>query len=103
MVNGYWFSSHDDAIKELNALKSILESDGFNIDRLKKEINTVDKCFDRIHKSAIVAYQCELPVTKDASFYAGKKMDKHSFARKMLGNFGEYLLDAVVNSNQKGH
>ena len=103
MVNGYWFSSHDEAVKELNAFKSILESDGFDIDRLKKEINTVDKCFDRIHKSAIVAYQCDLPVTKDASFYTGGRMSKHGFARKMLGNFGEYLLDAVVNSNQKGH
>jgi len=103
MVNGYWFSSHDEAVKELNAFKSILESDGFNLARLKKEVNTVDKCFDRIHKSAITAYQCDLPVTKDASFYVSGRMGKHAFARKMLGNFGEYLLDAVVNSNQKGH
>jgi len=103
MVNDYWFSSHDEAVKELNAFKSILEADGFNLDRLKKEVNTVDKCFDRIHKSAISAYQSDLPVTKDASFYVSGRMSKKSFARKMLGNFGEFLLDAVVNSNQKGH
>lgn len=103
MANTYWFSTHDEAVKELNAFKSILEADGFNLDRLKKEINTVDKCFDRIHKSAITAYQRDLPVTKDASFYVTGRMGKKAFARKMLGNFGEYLLDAVVNSKQKGH
>jgi len=103
MVNEPWFSSHDEAVKELNAFKAILEADGFDLARLKKEVNTVDKCFDRIHKSAIEAYQCDLPVTKDASFYVSGRMGKNSFARKMLGNFGEFLLDAVVNSNQKGH
>lgn len=103
MVNEFWFSSHDDSVKELNAIKSILEADGFDLARLKKEINTVDKCFDRIYKSAITAYKNDLPVTKDASFYVSGRMGKNSFARKMLGNIGEFLLDAVVNSNQKGH
>lgn len=103
MVNEFWFSSHDDSVKELNAIKSILEADGFDLTRLKKEINTVDKCFDRIYKSAITAYKRDLPVTKDASFYVSGRMGKNSFARKMLGNIGEFLLDGVVNSNQKGH
>ncbi len=103
MTNEFWFSTHKDSVKELQALKSILEADGFDLERLKKEINTVDKCFDRIYKSALSAYKRDMPVAKDASFYVTGRMGKNSFARKMLGNFGEFLLDAVVNSNQKGH
>lgn len=97
-----WFSNCPEARLEQEVLLAVLKYAGYDLGKLQKEVNNVDKLFSVIWESAIKAHKGHLPLSKHASFGSIGKNTAKNFARKCVGNIGEYLLDAVVNSKQQG-
>jgi hypothetical protein len=97
-----WFSKQPESVLEQEALVLILKNAGYSVDKLQSEVNTVDKLFSTVWNSALKAHKDGLTITKHSSFGDAKRNTAKNFARKMVGNAGEYLLDGVVNSKQHG-
>lgn len=93
-----WFSQHPEALDEQKAILEIFEHGGYTLDTITG-INTVQDIWTATWNLSIKAFNDKLPVSRHAMFSAKTAED---FAAKIVGNVGEYLEDAVINSKQHG-